>query len=92
MIKLGNSKEKNWHLGKCINEGVRQSSGDILVIPDGDVIVEKDFLQHVQRECDQDNLVTYFLNNENGGLVTKITKYIYRSKHFFITKNPSHLK
>ena len=47
LITLGNSPDTLWHIGKCINEGVKNSSGELLVIPDGDIVVELDFLTYV---------------------------------------------
>lgn len=53
--------EGEWHLGKCLNEGIRQSRGEILVIPDGDIVVEPDFLDVVWDVHSRiENLVLYF--------------------------------
>lgn len=60
LVTLDRPLSENWHLGRCINEGVRQSSGDLLLLPDGDVAVEKDFLASAVEECDQPGHVTYF--------------------------------
>lgn len=50
-----------WHLGKCLNEGIRQSRGKVLVICDGDIAVEPDFLDTVWGIHNKmDNLVLYF--------------------------------
>lgn len=51
----------NWHLGRALNYAVNMSIGKILVIPDGDIIVETDFLEKVlTAHCGQTNLVLYF--------------------------------
>lgn len=50
----------HWHAGKCMNSGVAASSGDLLVIVDGDVVVKPNFLEQiwdVHRESDK--LVVY---------------------------------
>ena len=61
LIKLQNPSSQPWHLGKCVNAGVKVSSGDLLIIPDGDIAAEHDFLDHVwiQHQRVQD-LVLYY--------------------------------
>lgn len=59
IICLGGEGE--WHLGKCLNEGIRRSRGKVLVICDGDIAVEPDFLDAVWRiHSEINNLVLYF--------------------------------
>jgi hypothetical protein len=59
IICLGGEDE--WHLGKCLNEGIKQSSGKVLVICDGDIVVEPDFLDTLWGIHNKiDNLVLYF--------------------------------
>lgn len=61
LLNLCNSDNTPWHLGVCINEGVRQSRGDILVIPDGDVVVSDGFLDIVNRHhSNREDLALYF--------------------------------
>ena len=50
-----------WHLGRCLNSAVKESVGELLVIPDGDILVDEDFLEEVAlcHEKHQD-LVLYF--------------------------------
>ncbi|WP_298287499.1 glycosyltransferase [uncultured Lutibacter sp.] len=63
IVNLNNAKTTNWHLGKTINMGIKNSKGDILVIPDGDIIVESDFLNNIEKkfnEINNDNTVIYF--------------------------------
>lgn len=60
LITLDNTKDKKWHLGVCVNEGVRQSNGDILVILDGDIFLDSDFITYVHKHCLGPDLVTYF--------------------------------
>ena len=45
VIKL-NRKDK-YHPYRCFNRGIAEAKGDLLVIPDADVIVENDFLKKV---------------------------------------------
>lgn len=52
LLNLGHSPEEQWHLGKCMNAGIEASSGDILVLPDGDVIVHKDHLNTIESELE----------------------------------------
>ncbi|MFX0196935.1 MAG: glycosyltransferase family 2 protein [Candidatus Hodarchaeota archaeon] len=53
--------EGEWHLGKCLNEGIRQSRGKVLVICDGDITVEPDFLDTVWGiHKKMNSLVLYF--------------------------------
>jgi hypothetical protein len=61
LLNLKNSKDVTWHLGKCINAGVKAAKGDILVFPDGDIIVYKDHLKTIDKELtNQKDLVVYF--------------------------------
>jgi hypothetical protein len=39
-----------WIAGKCVNEGIRQSTGELIVIMDADVIVKRDFLEILVNE------------------------------------------
>ncbi|WKN44451.1 glycosyltransferase family A protein [Tunicatimonas pelagia] len=48
LLNLKNPISQAWHLGKCLNAGVRESKGNLLIIPDGDVIVADDFLQKIE--------------------------------------------
>src|SRR4030066_14417 len=50
-----------WHLGKCINAGVSRSVGDILIIPDGDIVISPGFIDKVIADIAHDkSLVTYY--------------------------------
>lgn len=61
LINLNNSQDEPWHLGKCINAGIRESNGEIVIIPDGDIIVQPDFLQNIDTILKNKNsLVVYF--------------------------------
>jgi hypothetical protein len=65
---MGNGKtfcyggEEEWHLGQCLNAAVRESRADLIVIPDGDIVVEENFLSEILRcyenKCQE--LVIYF--------------------------------
>lgn len=60
-IDLNSPSNKHWHLGQCMNHGVMQSCGDILVFPDGDIACEDGLLQHIYEEHNKydDDLVLY---------------------------------
>jgi hypothetical protein len=52
--------EGHWHAGRCINAGIAASTGDVLVIVDGDVAVKPDFLERIQEaHAGNDRLVLY---------------------------------
>ena len=61
-VNMNNSIDKKWHLGKTINHGIKHAKGDILIIPDGDIIVNDNFLNQIieifKNSCD--DLVCYF--------------------------------
>lgn len=38
-------REKSYHLGKCVNKGVKQSKGDIIIVADADTFLEPDVLE-----------------------------------------------
>lgn len=46
LVTLGYSSDEEWHLGKCVNAGVKESCGDVLIIPDGDILVDYDFIKN----------------------------------------------
>jgi hypothetical protein len=53
--------EGEWHLGKCLNEGIRQSRGELIIIPDGDIVVEPNLLEETWETHGRiDDLVLYF--------------------------------
>ena len=61
LVTLENTYKTPWHMGKCINAGVSMASGDLLVIADGDIAVEQDFLSYVlSSHVGHDNLALYF--------------------------------
>lgn len=45
VITLGNSEDKIYHSSYCFNEGIKQATGELLIIPDADVIVKPDFVR-----------------------------------------------
>lgn len=60
-IGLGHNSDEKWHLGKCINAGVKHSTGDLLIIPDGDIVVEADFINYCLKEHSKiDSMALYF--------------------------------
>ena len=61
LMTLDRSDGEEWHLGECLNAGVKNSSGELLVIADGDIVVEPDFLTYVQQSHEKhDDLALFF--------------------------------
>lgn len=60
LIKLGNPSESEYHSSYCFNAGIEAAVGDLILLPDGDLMVECDFVArmsalHERNPC----LVTY---------------------------------
>jgi hypothetical protein len=54
------NKNGEYHSSYCFNRGIQEAKGEVLVIPDADVIVEKDFLSTVWQEHQKcEDLVMY---------------------------------
>lgn len=54
-------RDGQWHAGQCMNAGVQDREGELLVITDGDIAVEPDFLEQVWHIHEKyKNLVLYF--------------------------------
>jgi GT2 family glycosyltransferase len=50
-----------YHSSYCFNRGITEARGDLIMIPDADVIVENDFVQNAWADHQAtDNLVQYF--------------------------------
>lgn len=61
IITLRNSPSVPWHLGVCMNRGISEAKGEILILCDGDIIVPANFLQTVSEEHAQNQrLALYF--------------------------------
>jgi hypothetical protein len=59
VIKL--NQKGIYHSSRCFNAGIKEAKGEILVIPDADVMVEKDFLSTAYEEHRKaPELVMYF--------------------------------
>lgn len=55
-----NHKENPYHMSACFNEGIRQSTGELIVIPDADVVVQPTFLETIWKEHEKcEELVMY---------------------------------
>ena len=80
-IDLDHKKDENWHLGKCINAGVRKSAGELLIIPDGDIVVPENFIEEIVKQFDgADDLVVYhrrFDQDESDAMKSKNTSIDY---------------
>lgn len=64
VVALGNrhpGKENQHNIGACVNEGLRRARGDLVVLPDADVMFEEDFLEEVIRQHERvEELALYF--------------------------------
>jgi hypothetical protein len=61
IVNLNHDRLEKWHLGKCLNAGIKEAKGDILVLSDGDVVVPCNILTIIEKEhkkCHE--LVLYF--------------------------------
>lgn len=81
---------KPYSMSHCFNEGIRQSTGDLLVIPDADVFVCSDFLEKILAEHErQVDLIIYFRrydqSEEDSGPI--ILDYLNATCHLEIPTN-----
>ncbi len=61
-VTLSHSPDVEYHSSYCFNEGIRQSKGEVLVIPDADVLVEPTFLESVWKEHQSCDRLAMYLN------------------------------
>ena len=60
VVRLGNAKNTIYHSSYCFNKGILEAAGELIVIPDADMIVKKDFLSQLwNRHSLFDRLVIY---------------------------------
>ncbi|NIO79505.1 MAG: glycosyltransferase [Candidatus Aminicenantes bacterium] len=58
-------KDEIYHSSLCFNAGIKESSGDIIFIPDADIAVEPYFLEEALKEHEKNHkLVMYFYRKE----------------------------
>jgi len=62
-VMLG--REGVYHSSYCFNAGIRESRGDLLVIPDADVVVEKTFLEEVWKEHQANEKLVMYIHRYN---------------------------
>jgi hypothetical protein len=61
LVTLNNDSDVKWHLGKCINGGVSEAKGELVLIPDGDIIVDPSFIEYCVAEHEKvEELILYF--------------------------------
>ncbi len=54
-----------YHSSFCFNAGIRASSAELLVVPDGDVAVEGDFLERVWEEHAENERLVMYVHRRN---------------------------
>lgn len=59
-LSLARPQSQQWHLGHSMNEGVRNSQYEWLLLTDGDIFVAPDFIEQVAKLPTHPNEVTYF--------------------------------
>ncbi|MBN2303286.1 MAG: glycosyltransferase [Anaerolineae bacterium] len=59
------NREDVYHSSYCFNAGITASSGEVIVIPDADVVVEPDFLERVWAEHQTNNKLVMYLYRFN---------------------------
>jgi len=63
-------------LAFCFNEGIRQAQGELLVIPDADMIIpDKNFLTRVWELHQQDEKIVYYFYRYNEPYPKKLQSY-----------------
>ena len=61
LLTLNNPRDTKWHLGKCLNAGVEKCSGEILIIPDGDILVEPNLLKFIETQLNKNPKIVLYL-------------------------------
>jgi len=76
VVTLGRPREETYHASRCFNRGIREARGEILVLPDGDLIVRPDFLERVaawHAEYDRLALYGYRYNEPEAGTLADLS-------------------
>lgn len=61
VLSLDHEKSEQWHIAECLNRAIEQARGDIIVIPDGDIIVYPNFVNTIHDALSADpDQVLYF--------------------------------
>lgn len=58
-------RDGEYHSSYCFNAGIMASSGELMVIPDADVIVEENFLDKIWQEHQENNKLVMYLYRYN---------------------------
>jgi hypothetical protein len=69
-------RKGEYHSSYCFNRGITESRGEVLVIPDADVIVEKDFLDTIwqeHRRCEKLAMYLYRYNEPEDQHIEPVT-------------------
>lgn len=84
------NKSGTYHSSYCFNAGINASKGEVIVIPDADQIVDKDFLKKVySRHKGTGNLVCYGFRYDEMEPGALVTHHIDELKQKCKLKNPN---
>lgn len=70
VIKLGNPPETTYHSSYCFNAGIKAAQGELIVIPDADQIVERNFISKLwdkHQEYDKQVIYAYRYDERKEG-------------------------
>ena len=81
IVVLGNDPAKEYHSSYCFNEGIRRSKGEVIVIPDADVMVERTFLESVIAEREHCDRLALCFNRMNEPKTGHVDPAIYTMDH-----------
>lgn len=89
-ITLNNPKNVMYHSSYCFNRGIRESRGELAVIIDADVVVERDFLESVWLEHQRyDELAMYIVRLDQDQQYSSQDVSLERLKQVCQLRSPS---
>ncbi|MFQ5545201.1 MAG: glycosyltransferase [Acidiferrobacterales bacterium] len=83
-------KRGQWQFGVCINEGARLAKGSVLIISDGDVVVDERFVSDaIDKHAEMAQLVNYFRRYEEPHEPDEYYDDLEYLKRVCVLSNPS---